>query len=182
MIEEMRRFGKKLVDGGLVSSHFGNISIRIGEKILITRSGSMLDELNEENIVEVELGRSTSFDLISSSETIVHRRIYEKTSALAIIHVHSPFAVTISLLDDDLIMPIDSEGRYFLHEIPIIDGEIGSKELADRTANALRDHKGVIARGHGTFVIGKILEEAYVVTCMIEHSCKIKYLNHLAKR
>lgn len=53
MYEELRRFGKKLVEGGMVSSHSGNMSIRIGDNILITRSGSMLDELTEASIVEV---------------------------------------------------------------------------------------------------------------------------------
>ena len=34
---------------------------------------------------------------------------------------------------------------------------------------------GAIVRGHGTFAVGKSLEEAYVATTRIEHSCKIRY-------
>ncbi|HEY6586146.1 MAG TPA: class II aldolase/adducin family protein [Candidatus Methanoperedens sp.] len=36
--------------------------------------------------------------------------------------------------------------------------------------------------GHGTFTIGRTLEEAYFVTVLIEQSCKIKYYFDLAKR
>ena len=186
MWQEISKIGKKLVDHGLVESHFGNISVRIGNKMLITRSGSALDEITENSVVEVELEGTSGLDLIASSEAIVHREIYKNTSALAIIHAHCQFAVTLSLLADlesssNSIVPVDSEGQYFLHEIPIVKGGIGTPELAKNTARALAEHKGAIIYSHGTFATGKILEEAYVVTTQIEHSCAIKYRYDMAK-
>ncbi len=176
MWREFNKFGKKLVQYGLTHSHFGNMSVRVGDKMFITRSGSMLDELDENQVVEVHLHKPTSFDIIASSELIVHREIYKNTSALAIIHAHSPFAIILSLLiDEKEIIPMDSESIYFLHEIPIITGKVGSTELAHNAADALKDHKAVIIKGHGTIAIGKILEEAYVHTCCVEHACKVKY-------
>ncbi|MBN1134336.1 MAG: aldolase [Methanosarcinaceae archaeon] len=181
MWRQIAKFGKKLVDHGLVESHFGNISVRIGSRVLITRSGCALDDITENSIVEVKLEGTSGLDIIASSETVVHRAIYKNTSALAIIHAHCPFSVTQSLLvDSDTIIPIDSEGLYFLHEIPIVRGGIGTPELAQNTARALSEHKGTIVYSHGTFAVGKILEEAYVVTTQIEHSCKIKYLCDIA--
>lgn len=182
MWQDMAKFGKKLVDHGLVESHFGNISVRIGSKMLITRTGFALDEINENSVVEVDIDKPSSLDLIASSESLVHRTVYKNTSALAIIHAHSPFAVIGSLLaDKDTIIPVDSEGQYFLHEIPVVKGGIGTPELAKNTSNALRDHKGAIVYSHGTFAIGKILEEAYVIITQIEHSCKLKYFYELGK-
>lgn len=183
MWHEMTKFGKKLVDHGLVESHFGNISVRTGSKMLITRSGFALDEINENSVIEVEIDKPSSFDMIASSESLVHRMIYKSTSALAIIHAHSPFAVVESLLaEGEVVVPIDSEGQYFLHEIPIVRGDIGTPELAKNMAKALRDHKGAIVFGHGTFVIGKMLEDAYVNTTQIEHSCRLKYYYDLVKK
>ena len=187
MWQEISKIGKKLVDHGLVESHFGNISVRIGNKMLITRSGSALDEITENSVVEVELEGTSGLDLIASSEAIVHRAIYKDTSALAIIHAHCQFAVTLSLLadfdsDSDSIVPVDSEGQYFLHEVPIVKGGIGTPELAKNTARALAEHKGAIIYSHGTFATGKILEEAYVVTTQIEHSCAIKYRYDMAMK
>jgi L-fuculose-phosphate aldolase len=181
MWQEIARFGKKLVDAGLVESHFGNISVRVGNKMIITRSGIALDDINEAGVVEVDLDNPSSLDIIASSETIVHRRIYKTTSALAIIHAHTPFAVIQSFLEAERVIPIDSEGQYFLHEIPIVRGGVGTPELAENTASALQEHKGVIVYSHGAFAIGKILEEAYVVTTQIEHSCKVKYFVEQAK-
>lgn len=183
MWREIAKYGKILVERGLVSGHFGNISTRVGNKILITRTGAKLDELDENSIIEVEIEKPTSFDLIASTETIVHREIYKQTSALAIIHAHSPFAVIESLLlRKKYLDPLDTEGQYFLHRIPIISGAMGSKELAKSVSLALREHKGVIVRGHGTFAAGKTLEEAYVFTSMIEHSSMLKYHLDLARR
>src|SRR5919197_252803 len=51
-LEDLIRFGKKMVVSGLVCAHAGNISKRVGNAMLISTRGSMLDEL-EEKIVQV---------------------------------------------------------------------------------------------------------------------------------
>lgn len=183
MWHDISKFGKKLVDRGLVESSFGNISIRIADKMLITKSGSSLDEITEKSIVELDIDKTSSLDDIASSETIVHRTIYQKTPALAIIHAHPPFAVIESLLVEyDLIVPLNVEGQYFLHEIPVVRGAAGTEELARINAEALLGHKSIIVFSHGTFSIGKTLEEAYFVTEQTEHSCKLKYYYDLARK
>ena len=183
MWREISRIGKKLVDTGLVESHFGNISVRVGSRMIITRSGSALDEITEDSVVEVDLEGTCALDIIASSEAIVHRAIYKNTPALAIVHAHCPFAVTMSLLaEGDSIEPADSEGQYFLGKIPIVKGGIGSNELADNVSSALATHKAAIVYSHGTFAIGRVLDEAYVMTTQVEHSCKIKYWYDLARK
>lgn len=183
MWREISRIGKKLVDTGLVESHFGNISVRIGSRMLITRSGCALDEITEDGVVEVVLDGTCALDMIASSEAIVHRAIYRNTPALAIVHAHCPFAVTLSLLaENDMIEPADSEGQYFLGQIPVVRGGIGSGELADNLSSALASHRAAIVHSHGTFAIGRVLDEAYVMTTQVEHSCKIRYWYDLARK
>ncbi len=179
MWREISKFGKKLVTQGLVSSHFGNISVRIGDYMYITRSGSMLDEITKDDVVRVSIYKPSSLDLIASSEVTAHREIYKNTSALAIIHDHSPFAVIESLIHRELgrdrIIPIDSEGSYFLHDIPIVEGGIGTEKLAKNLANALAERKAAVVYSHGVFARGAILEDAFVAASMVEHSCKMMY-------
>ncbi len=186
MWQEIAKFGRKLVDQGLVGSHFGNISVRVGDYMYITRSGSMLDEITKDDVVRVSIYKPTSLDLIASSEVTAHREIYKNTSALAIIHDHSPFAVVESLLHKengkDRITPIDSEGSYFLHDIPIVEGGIGTEKLANNLAKALSERKAAVVYSHGVFARGSILEEAYVVASMVEHSCKMMYYYDLARK
>lgn len=59
---------------------------------------------------------------------------------------------------------------------------MGSRELAKNAANALKDHKGAIIKEHGPIAIGKIVEEAFVMICSIEHACKVKYFADLFLR
>jgi L-fuculose-phosphate aldolase len=182
MWREIAKYGRKLIEHGLVESNFGNISIRAGDKMLITRSGAALDEITENSVVEVDIQDTSSLDIIASSETVVHREIYRRTSALAIIHAHCQYSVVESLLAGPVgvILPVDSEGQYFLGNIPVVGGGIGSRELAENLANALSRSRGVIVYSHGTFAIGRTLGDAYIVTTQLEHSCKIKYLYELA--
>ncbi len=182
MWQEISKYGRKLVEHGLVESNFGNISIRAGDRMLITRTGAALDEITSNSVVEIDIQETSSLDIIASSEAVVHREIYRQTSSLAIIHAHSTYAVVESLLagPEGRVSPIDSEGQYFLGEIPVVGGGIGSRELARNLANALSRHRGAIVYSHGTFAVGRTLGDAYIVTTQLEHSCKIKYLYKLA--
>ncbi len=183
MWREMARIGSKLVNHGLVESNFGNISVRKGNNLLITRTGCCLDEISEETVVEVPIDRNSLLDKLASSETAVHRQIYRNTDAGAIVHAHCPYSVTLSLLQEHgNISPIDSEGVLFLGDVPIVKGKIGSEELAESASSTLLNHHGIIVYSHGTIAIGKNLDEAYIFTTQIEHSCKIRYLYDLARK
>jgi L-fuculose-phosphate aldolase len=174
--QEIAKFGKKVVSAGLTSSRFGNISALQGEIIFITCTGSMLDELDEAEVVEVDLAGPCPMDKTASSETCVHREIYHCTSARAIIHTHSPYAVALSLIEKDSIEPIDGEGSHFLGTMPIVEGLFGSNNLAKNVSSALRCHAACIARGHGVFATGRSLIEAYASACMAEHSSHVRFL------
>jgi len=177
---EIARFGKKVIQAGLTSSRFGNISILRGKEIFITRTGTMLDELREDQIIDVDLLGPCINDKIASTEVCVHRAIYNNTAAKAIIHTHSPYAVALSLLEDE-IEPVDSEGKYFLGNLPVVDGGFGTDALAKNASSALMVHNACIARGHGTFAVGKSLDEAYTIACMAEHSSQVRYLVKIYK-
>ena len=177
-LEDLIRFGKKMVNHSLVSAHAGNISKRIGNAMLISMHGSMLDEL-EEKIVEVPLTPPGPLDHIASSELPMHRAIYRQTEAMAIFHGHGRFSIIESLTTEaSHITPCDSESAYYLPVIPIIEGQSGTEELGHAAAIALKDHRGVLIRGHGVVATGATAEEAYAMLAVIEQACHIRY--HLA--
>ncbi len=182
MWQEIAYWGKKLDDHGMVSSRFGNISIRTEHGFLIKRTGAMLDSITAEDVVEVGLTPSPA-DKEASSETPSHRSIYLATDARAVIHAHPPFAIVESLLCKNDIQPLDSEGIPFLGTIPIVDGGSGSKELYDNLGRVFSSGrvKGVVNRGHGTFAAGPDLKDCYNTTAMMEHSSKIRYLHDLGR-
>ena len=177
MLEQFRRYGKDLYDRGLTTSHGGNMSVRMGDRIIITRTGAMLGHLTDRDLIEIGFDANDSNIMLASSELVVHRAIYQNTSALAIVHVHPPIAVALSMVEKEAIMPIDNEGSYNLRKVPIIQAELttGSKEVAKTAPLFLREYKIIMLRGHGCFSIGPVLEEAYQWCTTLEDACKIIY-------
>jgi L-fuculose-phosphate aldolase len=176
LCKEISRFGRKAVTSGLTSSRFGNISTLWGNEIVITKSGSMLDELDSTQLVEVDLSGPCAQDVTASTETCVHRAVYQSTKAQSVIHTHSPYAVALSLIEDEQVEPIDSEGRHFLGPMPVVDAGFGTGDLAAKVSAALQSHNACIARGHGVFAQSHSVAEAYTMACMAEHSSQIRYL------
>jgi L-fuculose-phosphate aldolase len=174
LYEQFRDIGRDIFLSGLISSHAGNISVRVGDKIVIKRRGAMLGRLKPEDLIETALERNDSGVILASTELIVHRAIYLATPALAIVHTHSRTAIALSLSRDEII-PVDNEASYNLKKAPVLQVEFasGTKEMADVVANALKEYKIVMLRGHGSFGIGQTLEEAFHWTTMLEEACDI---------
>lgn len=174
MIEQIKQIGRDLFLQNAVSSHGGNISVRIGDRILITRRGSMIGNLNDNDIIETGLYEDDSGIVLASTELKVHRAIYMKTTAQAVVHAHPVNAIALSLGMDEII-PIDSEASYLLHKVPVLATEhtVGSDEAVEVIPEALKQYKIVIMRGHGSFAIGQMLEEAYQWTSSLEVACQI---------
>ena len=162
LYEEFRDIGRDIFVTGLTSSHGGNMSVRVGDRIIIKRRGAQFGRLKPTDFVITSFQGKDSGIIRASTELIVHRAIYEQTSALAIIHSHPRTAIALSLTRDEII-PIDNEGSYWLRKIPVVSVEMasGSKEMATKVSEALRGYKIIMQRGHGCFSIGQTLEEAY---------------------
>lgn len=175
MLEEFQRIGRDLFLSGLVSSHGGNMSMRLGDRLVITRRGLQLGQITAEDIVETGLYEDDSNIMLASSETPVHRAIYLNTAALAIVHAHTKAAIALSLLEDEIV-PIDNEGSYLLHKVPVVSSELASgSSIADLVAASLKQYKIIMVRGHGCFATGQLLEEAYQWVSCLEESSQILY-------
>ena len=180
MLEQFSRFGRELFLQGVNSSHSGNMSVRAGDRIFITRRGSILANLQEGDIIETGLREDDSHITLASTEIKIHRAIYLQTSALAIVHAHPPFAIALSM-DSDEIVPLDTEGVYYFKTIPVIGAglTVGSDEVAEKLPPLLQNYKAAMLRGHGSFAVGQMLEEAFQWTSSLEASCKTLYLHRL---
>lgn len=174
MLEQFQQIGRDLFVAGVISSHGGNMSVRMGDRIVITRRGSMLARLEARDLIETGLDENDANVALASTEIGVHRAIYQGTSALAIIHTHPPYGIAQSLVKDEIV-PLDSEGSYLLHKVPVVHTELtaGSKEVAELLPKWLAEYDLVMLRGHGPFAIGHLLEEAYQLTSVFEMTCRI---------
>jgi L-fuculose-phosphate aldolase len=177
MLSQFQTVGHALFTQGLVSCYSGNLSIKLGEHLLITHRGSMLGSIGEADLVETGITKNDRATPLASTELEVHRSIYKKTSALAVVHAHPPYAVALSFTEDEIIS-CDIEGRALLPKVPILGKQVEVKagDLAEEIAEALRQYRVVLVRGHGSFAASQLLEEAYYYTTVLEQSCRLLYL------
>ncbi len=177
ILAQFQAVGHDLFAQGLVSSHSGNLSIRLGERIIITRRGSRLGCLGEHDLIETGINKNDRNTPLASTELAVHRAIYQQTSASAIVHAHSPHAIALSLTETELV-PNDTEGLAIVGRVPVLGWhmEVRSGGLANIIAQALRQCRIVMVHGHGSFATGQLLEEAHNCTTTLEESCRVIYL------
>lgn len=177
ILAQFQTIGNDLFARGLVSSNGGNLSIRLGEKIIITRHGSWLNGLQENDLIETGISKNDRATPLASVELAVHRAIYQHTSAQAIVHAHPPHAVALSMIERE-ILPNCVEGQAIIGTVPVLgwDCEVKPGGLADIIAEALRLQRIVMVRGHGSFAIGQLLEEAHNYTTTLEESCQVIYM------
>ncbi len=177
MLAQFQKVGHTLFTQGLVSSHGGNLSIKSGEDLIITHRGSMLSSIEEADLVKIGITKNDGATSLASAELAVHRCVYKKTSALAVIHAHPPYALALSFTEKEII-PYDTEGQAVLAKVPILGEEMVVKvgEYVEEIAEELRQHKVVLVRGHGSFAASQLLEEACYYTSVLEQSCRLLYL------
>ncbi|HUS82051.1 MAG TPA: aldolase [Dehalococcoidia bacterium] len=171
---QFQEIGRDLYVADLVSSHGGNLSVRLGDRVVIKRRGAMLGRLKEGDLIETGLEKPDSGVVLASTELVVHRAIYLATPTLAIVHAHPRVAIALTLSREEIV-PIDNEGSYLLHKVPVVAAEFasGSAEMVERLPAALREYKIVMLRGHGCFSTGQTLEEAFQWVSCLEESCQI---------
>lgn len=172
--EMFREIGRDLFTANMVSSHGGNLSIRLGDRVVIKRRGAMLGALKPHDLVETRLDKNDSGVALASTELLVHRAVYLNTPALAICHCHPRTAIAFSLSRDEIV-PVDNEASYLLKKIPVITEEFasGTPQMAHKVSEALKNYKIIMLRGHGSFATGQTLDEAYFWSSTLEEACQI---------
>ncbi|GAB5603187.1 fuculose-1-phosphate aldolase [Thermus sp. FJN-A] len=179
-----RQVGEDLFQQRLISATAGNFSVRTKEGFLITKSGVQKARLTPEDLVEVPLSGPVPPE--ASVESVIHREVYRSTGARALVHAHPRVAVALSLSLNRLV-PLDLEGQYYLKEVPVLAPKTVSatEEAALAVAEALKEHRACLLRGHGAFALGlkerpeEALLEAYSLLTTLEESAEILLYHRL---
>jgi L-fuculose-phosphate aldolase len=173
--EMFREIGEDLYAADMISSHGGNLSIRLGDRVIIKRRGAQLGRLKPHDLIETRLDKNDSGVALASTELLVRRTVYLNTPALAICHCHPRTAVAFSFSRDEYV-PIDNEASYLLKKIPVVTEEFasGTPQMANKVAEALKDYKIILLRGHGSFATGQTLDEAFHWSSTLEESCQME--------
>lgn len=177
IIEIGKRLGAKNMSPGTS----GNMSVRDGNRILISASGSALPELKYEDIVVMDFDSNVlKGNKKPSSEKHLHAKIYEmRPDIQALVHCHSPYVSAFAVAHIPLSKPIISENVFYFGEIPLADYAMPSSDaLVDNTAKFFDNHDAVLMANHGIIIGGKNLKDAYYKMETAEVYAQI-YLNSM---
>lgn len=126
MLSQFQAVGQALFTQGLVFSQGGNLSIKLGEHLVITHRGSTLGFIQEGDLVETGVSKNNRATPLASKELEIHRCIYKNTSASAVVHAHPPYAVALSFTEEEIV-PCDLEGQILLSRVPVLSTDAMAK-------------------------------------------------------
>ena len=164
-------------EAGLVVASAGNVSRRADEKhVAITPTSLPYDVMTSDDIVIVDLqtGRATASSRGPSYELPMHLVVYrERPDVAAIVHTHSPFVTTLSILRKPLPPVIDEMALYFNGTIEVTEYAFtGTETVGRNVVKALGDRTGVILANHGNVCVGPDLERALHVAVVMESTAR----------
>jgi L-fuculose-phosphate aldolase len=170
VLDEILYYGRQMVHDGLVLGTAGNISVRSGQCIAITPSSVPYDEITVESLCLLDpSGGQVAGGGRPSNETPMHLSVYEATDAGAIVHTHSPVAVAVSTVVDELPAIHYAIAQFGGDNVRVAGYQrFGSSELAATAVDALEGRRGVLLRNHGTLTWGHSLAEAYRLAVLLE--------------
>ncbi|MEV5954636.1 class II aldolase/adducin family protein [Streptomyces sp. NPDC051987] len=171
---ELVATARRTVSDGLVVGTSGNVSVRVGDTVLVTPSGVPYDRLTPDDVTGVDLtGRQVLGTLVPTSELPMHLAIYGSTGAAAVVHTHAVHATAVSTLVPELpaihYMAADLGGPVRVAPY----ATYGSDELAENMLRALTGRSGCLLQNHGTITYGSTLTQAYDRTAQLEWMCRL---------
>lgn len=175
--EELVKAGLKLLEQGLVSRTWGNISVKVNDnEMLVTPSGKLYNEVTPDDMVLVNF-TTNKYDkngIKPSSEFKMHSGIYLDRKVInAIIHTHQMNASTCAAARrevppvlDDLAQIIGPSVRCAEYALP------STSKMMKAVVKALRGRNAALMANHGAVCVGRDLDEAFVVCQVLEKGCK----------
>ena len=172
-----------MVERGYLLGTVGNLSARADgtDLVVITPTSLPYDTMTEEDLVVVNLnGEIVSGKHQPSIECSMHLGVYRaRPKLLALVHTHSKYATTVSLIKELDIMPaIDTEQSLYLGgDINIVPFAFpGSKELAEYVKEGIGTNAGLLMANHGALGVGISMKDAVIASDIIERNSEMYLL------
>ena len=167
----------------LTPGRTGNLSVRRGDRFAVTPSGVPYDEVGPGDVPVVTLeGEVVAGALEPSSETPMHRAIYDRLDVGAVAHTHSPWATTLAVLGKP-VRPVHYMLALAGGEVPVADyATYGTEALAANAVDAMAgaDSRACLLANHGLVATGPdaagAVEAAEAVEAVAGLDCRARAL------
>jgi ribulose-5-phosphate 4-epimerase/fuculose-1-phosphate aldolase len=184
---DLVRAARHLARRGLSPGSSGNLSVRLGDQLLITPTGSSLSRVTEEEIAFVALdtdpGDATPAGPRPSKELPLHLAVYRRRpSATAVVPLHSPYATAIACLPPapDGTAPLPPLTPYRLMRLGAVPvagyAAPGTAELAAGVDALIAGNPVVLLAQHGSVVAAEGIDVAIDMAEELETAAQLTLL------
>lgn len=170
--KEVVEAGRELVREGLVTRSWGNISVRVDTRhMLITPSGRTYEDLLPEDLVLMNF-RTLKYEgeIKPSSEFRLHAEVYKQRKDLnAVVHTHQQNATTVAAAHKEIPPIIDDMAQIIGPSVRVTKYTVaGTRKFARQAAKAMKGRQAALLANHGALCAGRTLQEAFVVSQILE--------------
>ena len=175
--QEICRFGKMLHEHNFVAATDGNISVRLGEDLLLCTPTSVCKGMmRPEDLVVVDMqGNARNGKRNPSTELGMHLLYYSlRPEIRAVVHAHPPTATGFAAAGLALEEPLVAEVVLAFGKIPLARyGMPGTAELGEALKPLMAGHDAILMAQHGVVTCGHNLLKAYMNMECVEHYAKV---------
>lgn len=176
--QEIIETGRWIMEKNLTWGTSGNISVREGDHIYVTASGTVIGDLHEEDITVVDLEGKVLEGKKPSKETGMHLEVYRKRPEVAAVLHASPFwttfaACTTMEIKTDLFI----ESMYYdekLLRVPYFHA--GSSALAEAVSKVAEKTHVILMEHHGMLCYDQNLKECRSALEVTENVCRMNIM------
>jgi L-fuculose-phosphate aldolase len=164
---------RTLASRGLVLGTAGNVSVRVGDQVVVTPTGCTFESVSPDDMSVVELDGEVA-EGAPTSELGLHLGVYRAMDwAGAVVHTHSPMATAVGCVVDELpaihyaMLALGGSVRVAPY------ATFGTGQLHEHVLHALEGRTAALMKNHGTLNCGASLGAALDGALLLEWACTL---------
>jgi len=180
--EEVAYFMRRLYKRGLTTTSGGNVSCRVGDRILITPSQTDKGRIRAGEVGMIGLdGENQTPELKPSMESKMHLAVYRANpDVLAIVHAHPVCATSFCISRKEINTRLAGEAWAIVGKPVRADYALmGSRQLAEGVAAASLKGHVVLMENHGILATGENLLQAFDRLEVTEAAARMTLISYL---
>lgn len=179
LVAELLEAAHELAALGLSPGSSGNVSVRAGDRVLVSATGTSLASLGADGLAELGLDGGHVAGPRPTKEASLHLAFYRRLpEATCVIHLHSPSAVAASCLEPwserSALPPITPYFVMRVGQAPLLRyAPPGSPEHAERLTAVPFPIRAALLANHGPVVAGATVAEARDAAIELEATAEV---------
>ncbi len=181
-LQELIRTARSLFIRGYSFGTAGNISVRTGDTVYATPTGSSLGTLEAESIAKATLDGTVLGAAKPTKELPFHLAVYQaRPQSAAVVHLHSPYATAVSCLADlnveDALPVLTPYYGMRIPNLPVVPYlPPGDPQLGQEVSQRIMRTPALLLRNHGSIAVGATLAEAAALAEEIEETARLFFI------